>query len=314
VGYASGDVFHDPRTTLHDRDEMAAAETHGTARLNANRLVADSTGLGWRDAYLSLARESPWSATLPSLPCVGLALCVQSSARIRRRLDGSELEEADLLPRTFGLIPPDLPGSWDLAGTPEIELVYVRREAFDDLATAEYGAEPSGVELDVRLGFRNDLLEQLMVALLDAVRADRDVPTSGLWADHLVRLVALELLRSHSNVGHRRRRSGPDAPPAVQAARDYVEAHLADDLPLVDVAAAAGIAPHRLTRAFREQLGTTPHQYVIARRVERAASALRSSTTPIAIVAAECGFASQSHLTTAFRQRYGTTPAAYREG
>jgi AraC family transcriptional regulator len=54
------------------------------------------------------------------------------------------------------------------------------------------------------------------------------------------------------------------------------------------------------------------HQYVLGRRIERAASLLRFSDTPIAAIAIECGFADQSHLTTAFRRRTGVTPAVYR--
>ncbi|HTH06139.1 MAG TPA: hypothetical protein VL916_09720, partial [Ilumatobacteraceae bacterium] len=87
--------------------ELAAGDTHGTSHLSPNQLVLDSTGLGWRDAYTSLTRESSWSATLPALPHVSLAYCVRRSARIRRRVDGSRTEVAELLPRRFGMIPSD---------------------------------------------------------------------------------------------------------------------------------------------------------------------------------------------------------------
>jgi AraC family transcriptional regulator len=302
---------------LHDRDEMRASDTHGTARISSNRLLADSSGRGWHDAYLSLALESPWHATLPAVPHVGLALCLRRSAKIDRRLDGARPEVAQLLPRTLGSIPADRASTWTLDGDPEIELVYLRRDIVDQLAVDEFGADPRAIDIQPRLGFDNALLEQLMLALLDAARSAPDVPSSGLWPDHLVRLVGLELLRSHSNIGRRRTASAATAPVGVGAApvgaaRDYIDAHLGDDLSLAQLARAAGIPSHRLTRAFRDRLGVSPHQYVIHRRLDRAAALLRSSDSPIATVALECGFASQSHLTTAFRLRFGCTPATYR--
>ena len=98
VGDDRGPVLDDPRRGLHDRDEMAATDTHGIAHWTSNRLMIDSTGLGWHDAYTSLAAESSWSATLPALPHYNLAYCVRRSARIRRRVEGSAPEQAELLP------------------------------------------------------------------------------------------------------------------------------------------------------------------------------------------------------------------------
>jgi transcriptional regulator GlxA family with amidase domain len=65
-------------------------------------------------------------------------------------------------------------------------------------------------------------------------------------------------------------------------------------------------------RRFREATGTTPHRFVIERRVERAERLLTSSTLPISIVASACGFSDQSHLTRVFQQWLGATPRAVR--
>ena len=137
-------------------------------------------------------------------------------------------------------------------------------------------------------------------------------PESGLWADHVIRLIGLELLRGHSNVAHRRPVSGDVTHAVLEAARDYIEANLTNDLSLSQIAIAVGARPHRLAKDFQSLTGLTLHQYVIQRRVDRAARLLRSTDHPIAAVALECGFADQSHLTTAFRRRVGITPAAYR--
>lgn len=299
---------------LHDRDELGAAETHGTAEWSANRLLLDSTGLGWRDAYTSLAAESTWAATLPALPHLNLAYCLRRSAHIRRCVDGERTEAARLVPRRFGMIPADRASTWDVQGDPEVQVVYLRRDVVDELAADAFDADPASVWIESRLGFDDPVLEPLVTSLLDAARLGPRMPTSGLWADHLVRLIGLELLARYSNLP-RRASVTPDGTRArLTAIRDYIDANLAGELSLAAIAAAVGMRPHRLARDFRDGTGVPLHQYVIGQRVDRAARLLRSTDAPIALVAAECGFADQSHMTTAFRRRVGVTPAAYRSG
>lgn len=291
---------------------MAVADTHGTAHLSTNQLVLDSTGLGWRDAYTSLTVETSWSATLPALPHLSLAYCVRRSARIRRRVDGARTEVADLLPRRFGMIPSDRSSTWQVDGNPEVQLVYLRRDTIDELAIDEFDTDPRDVRFEPRLGFDDPVLEPLVVALLDAARLGVRLPMSGLWADHVVRVVGLELLSRHSNVASRPSGKSDLTRSRLHTTCDYIEANLDADLSLASIANAVGARPHRLARDFRDRTGVPLHQYVLGRRVARAAQLLRIGDAPIAMVALDCGFADQSHLTTAFRRRTGITPGTFR--
>jgi AraC-like DNA-binding protein len=63
-------------------------------------------------------------------------------------------------------------------------------------------------------------------------------------------------------------------------------------------------------RAFRRELGVTPHAYLIGVRTERAARLLMHGGA-IADVAAEAGFSDQSHLTRHFKRRFGMTPRSF---
>jgi AraC family transcriptional regulator len=310
MGDAAGRVLHDSHEIVHA--EMAVADTHGTAHLSANHLVLDSTGLGWRDAYTSLTVETSWSATLPALPHLSLAYCVRRSARIRRRVDGARPEVADLLPRRFGMIPSDRSSTWQVDGNPEVQLVYLRRDTIDELAIDEFDTDPRDLRFAPNLGFDDPALEPLVKSLLDAARLGVRLPTSGLWADHIVRLIGIELIRRHSNVARRPASPSDMTRSRLHATCDYIEANLDADLSLAGIADAVGVRPHRLARDFRDRAGLPLHQYVLGRRVERAAHLLRACDAPIAMIAADCGFADQSHLTTVFRRRVGVTPAAYR--
>ena len=67
-----------------------------------------------------------------------------------------------------------------------------------------------------------------------------------------------------------------------------------------------------MKRMFRESTGTTPHQYVMQRRIACAEKLLSTNELGVAEVALACGFSSQAHLALAFRKQTGTTPTEYR--
>jgi AraC family transcriptional regulator len=98
----------------------------------------------------------------------------------------------------------------------------------------------------------------------------------------------------------------------LELVRDYMEAHLAEELPLADLATLTSLSAHHFGQAFKAATGLPPHQYVIQSRVARARELLRDPTLTIVEVAIMLGFSSQSHLTQHFRRLTGITPARFR--
>ncbi|WP_269502243.1 helix-turn-helix transcriptional regulator [Burkholderia sp. IMCC1007] len=92
---------------------------------------------------------------------------------------------------------------------------------------------------------------------------------------------------------------------------DFVEAHLHEEIDLAALSAAAGLSARHFSRAFREEVGETPHRWLMARRTERAMELLRADRLPLAQIADACGFASQSHLSRVFKQITGETPGRW---
>lgn len=99
--------------------------------------------------------------------------------------------------------------------------------------------------------------------------------------------------------------------PDVARARDLLHARMAEDVGMDELAAAAGTDRFRLNRRFRQALGLSPHAYLVRLRLRAARGLLATGMAPAA-VAAEVGFADQSHLGRWFRRAYRMTPAAYR--
>jgi AraC family transcriptional regulator len=106
--------------------------------------------------------------------------------------------------------------------------------------------------------------------------------------------------------------SGGLSPERLQRVRDYVEAHLNDDLSLTVLAGVACLSPYHFSRSFKQVAGVGPQRYVIRRRVERAKYLLRQTHQPLALIAQEVGFNDQSHLTAMFRGELGVTPGRFR--
>ena len=93
---------------------------------------------------------------------------------------------------------------------------------------------------------------------------------------------------------------------------EFIEHHLDQPLSLDELAGRCALSEYHFARMFRESIGLPPHQYLLARRLNRARELLRSSTKPFGDIALECGFASASHFSNRFKQAMGATPGAYR--
>jgi AraC-like DNA-binding protein len=102
------------------------------------------------------------------------------------------------------------------------------------------------------------------------------------------------------------------APRVLKRVRDYVDAHLGEEVNLSSLAEIAGLSQGHFTRAFKQSLGMTPHGYVMQRRLERAKRMIAETVLPLARIALECGFSDQSHLSRRFLQYVGMTPRSFR--
>ncbi|MGY2400821.1 AraC family ligand binding domain-containing protein [Pseudomonas sp. SDO5271_S396] len=109
-----------------------------------------------------------------------------------------------------------------------------------------------------------------------------------------------------------RYRDDPRLPLVAHTAREYLHAHLHQDVGMDDLALACGVDRFRLTRAFKSAFGLPPHAYLVQLRLARARHLLAKGEQPVDVAIA-LGFADQSHLGRWFVRAYGLTPAAYRK-
>lgn len=98
----------------------------------------------------------------------------------------------------------------------------------------------------------------------------------------------------------------------VNRAIDHVVAHLAEPLPLSDLARAALLSPFHFHRVFQSLVGATPAEFVKRLRLQKAL-ALMTHARPRSFtdVALACGFSSSSDFSRCFKQRFGVSPRAF---
>jgi len=102
------------------------------------------------------------------------------------------------------------------------------------------------------------------------------------------------------------------APPWFGRVKERLHEEFRENLRMRDLADDAGVHPVHLARVFRRIEKQTPGDYLQRLRVRAACCRLNNREYPLALIAAECGFADQSHLTRVFRKLAGTSPARFR--
>ena len=96
-------------------------------------------------------------------------------------------------------------------------------------------------------------------------------------------------------------------------ARDLADTRYAERLTVADMAAAAGLSPAHFSREFKRAFGESPHQYLLTRRLERAAALLRVTDWSVADICFAVGAGSVGSFTASFSRVFGRPPTAYRQ-
>lgn len=177
-------------------------------------------------------------------------------------------------------------------------MIYIAPERIAD-ALGRRGALPFVADPVVNdPGFRSGLAEAIIQ--LDEVPSD-------LAVSAVVAMIADGLKR------HCDDRVGPAAQgvsAGIAACRDFLAANCTREVRSSELEAIAGLDGYTIARQFRRAFGTSPHRYLVMRRLDLARSLIRAREG-LAQVAIAAGFADQAHFTRHFKQAYGMTPGRW---
>jgi AraC family transcriptional regulator len=154
-------------------------------------------------------------------------------------------------------------------------------------------------------------LRHLMQLLLFEVRSNN--PTGRLYAESVAEALAIRFVYSAGESSPNSRKLVSALPKhQVNRVRDFIDAHLGEDLSLHALANEAGYSRAHFLRMFRQALGVTPHQYVMQARIQKAQSLLSENEFSVADIAKTLGFSSPAHFSNFFRKNRGQRPAEFR--
>jgi AraC family transcriptional regulator len=190
------------------------------------------------------------------------------------------------------IVPAGVPSRWEMKKTDRVLLLDVENQP--------------GIEIQNRFQIRDRHIESLGRKM--KLEMDSGYPNGPLFMDTLGSSVAEHLIATYSDAAIPQPSKGGLGNQLKQVI-DYVEDNLSQNLTLKQIAAVAGVSISHIKTTFRESVGLPVHQYVIQRRVDRAHMLLREGKLPISRIAAETGFAHQSHLSYHLRRQFGVSPS-----
>ncbi len=149
--------------------------------------------------------------------------------------------------------------------------------------TGEHPSEYSGLEVGVSL-----ILES-------AIRAQQTI-------EQELSRVPLQRISAKHSVYYR-----------LAEAKDYIDSHFMQPINLEEIATVACLSHYHFLRLFKSVFETTPYQYVIGKRLQKAAQMLEETDEMIGDISMIVGFETLPAFSDSFRREYGVSPSRYRD-
>lgn len=202
------------------------------------------------------------------------------------------------------ILPFGEPAEWEEGGPSTSLLVRLMPTLLESTADA-MGLSMTALCIAPQLQIRDPKLEHICWAL--KAELENGDPRERLYAEGLGTAIAAQLLCRYSRVADVLPKNGLTRR-QLRTTIDFIDAHLASDLSLADIAAAAGMSASHLKTLFKRTTGLPVHQYVIRQRVDRAVDLISRGRLGLSAAAQKAGFADQSHMARCMRRIMGLTP------
>jgi AraC family transcriptional regulator len=273
---------------------------------------ATSDRLRWAGVEAIRYRDQPPNeAFQPPLTHHSLLLFLRTPEEFEARYEGVRR----LVPPPAGsilMVPAGSPAVWRWGRHSDSLHVFLESGLVTRVAAEEFGLDTARLTIPPL----DALALPQLGAALRAVDAELTAGGSGgrLAAESLANVLAVHLIRHIVAPGRvARGRDGTLPRGRLRAVVEYIEGHLDANPSLEQMAAVVGLNPYHFAKQFKRAVGLPPHQYVIARRVERAKQLLQGDgDLTLAQVAGRAGFSDQSQFCHHFKRIVGVTPGQFR--
>jgi len=273
--------------------------------------VSPEDSVSWHPFLLQVVDETPLQARA-SFSDLGLGVYLSGRQRIRRQI-GRSVVEGWSDPGTINLTAPGVEGTWEASASSRSAVVVIRSEFLSRAIEEHWGADASKIEIENQFLVRDPVIEAVVLNLTKEVV--RDFPSGQLYVESGCEFLTHHLIHRYSSLSQPPPRSvGGLSSRRLKIVLDYIEDRLGQSIKLRELAKLSGISARHFERAFRQSTGSSPHAYVMERRLRMGCELLvQQPELPIEHIRLRLGFSSSSHFSSALRRRTGLTPTAFRK-
>lgn len=251
------------------------------------------------ERYLFQARRQE----IPALPNALLIVHLGGARVSGGRLHG---RPSSYLPSFAVLLAAGCPSQWLLEGAVDAAGFYLPAAVGERLARLVETAADGTAEYQ----FSDSLVTAAALQIVEELRRGQEADRRFL--DELGRVLIRQTERVFAGRAGSRVSPTSSQLSRLRSALVWIDRHLDARITNAALAGHVGLGESHFRHVFTRTFGVPPNQYVQQRRLERARELLTLTSRPIAHIASDCGFASQSYLTTCFKARHGVTPARLR--
>lgn len=287
--------------------DFAKEKEEGYKRIFSRSPLLSSKSANWDGMHIAYDYFPPGQT--PEIcsrqHCIGIFVDMPTPAQVERCIDGKFRYE-QVVQGNAVIVPANI--SHRVSANRGGSAIVLALEPAQFARTID-DIECDRIELIPHFATPDPLIYQIGLALKRALETSGT--TNRLYAETMTAALMVHLLQYYSaQQVTLPTYSGGLSKLKLQQVIDYIHANLDRDLSLSELAALVQMSSHYFSQLFKQSMDTTPHQYVLRCRIERAKELLMQGLT-IADVAKVVGFVDQSHLHRHFKQLVGITPKAF---
>lgn len=164
---------------------------------------------------------------------------------------------------------------------------------------------------------RMGLIDTRALDLAHGIQHELQAGKAGMHEaiDAWLTLMGVHILRKYSSLSRKPMPvfRGGLSPRSWSRVDEYIRTHLSQKIRIEDLAEIAQLSPSHFSRSFRQTIGHSPHQYIVALRLNIARKLIAKSSASIDEISRIAGFSSNSHMTATMQRLWGTKPMQFRQ-
>ena len=230
---------------------------------------------------------------------------VSFDSHCRINIGGNVVES---IPSKVFVLPPDVPHQELPSETVARYICVMIETGYLDRQLAVYNRSTDnlriGMTCNASRGMVNALKEFLSEYEAAAPGFQQLLDAAALKITHLLIRELFHLSRVNEHLSGRM---------SITRAIDFLNSHYGERISVSDLASVANLSPSRFTRAFKEDTGMSPVEYIMRTRLDSAKRMLRGNDKTLSMIALDCGFNSSSYFYQCFIRAFGISPSEFRK-